>query len=132
MDSMTSSKPYILRAFYEWIIDNNMTPYIMVDAFVQDVMVPEGFETEGKITLNLSPSAVRGFEMNNEAVLFSARFNGVPENIYIPVDAVLAIFAKENGEGMMFTAPDNQAGTPSDTKKPAKAKPKKPTLSVVK
>ena len=99
---MTSNKPYILRALFEWILDNDLTPYLIVNELAENVMVPDGISNDDKIVFNLSPSAIRELELSNEAVLFSARFHGKSENIYLPMNAVIGIYAKENGEGMMF------------------------------
>lgn len=136
---MTSNKPYIIRALFDWILDNDLTPYLLVNAFAKNVMVPDGVENDGKVVLNLSPSAIRGLELGNEAILFSARFNGASENLYIPVSAVLAIYANENGEGMMFAEePDddaNEDGTETEILTPAKSpenKKNKPSLKIVK
>ena len=101
---MTPSKPYIMRALYEWIIDNERTPYMVVATEFPGVSVPDGFAENGQMVLNLSPSAVRHFTMNNEVVCFEARFSGVPHQIVVPVYAALAIYAQENGQGMYFEA----------------------------
>lgn len=99
---MFSSRPYLIRALYEWLADNSLTPYIAVDATLSDVMVPEQHVRDGQIVLNIAMSAVRELELSNEAITFSARFGGVPQQVYIPVAAVLAIYAMENGQGMAF------------------------------
>ncbi|UNM96671.1 ClpXP protease specificity-enhancing factor [Ignatzschineria rhizosphaerae] len=99
---MTSNKPYFMRALYEWILDNNCTPYIVVDATLPFVEVPEQFITEGKIILNILPSATHNLYLGDEWITFSARFSGVSEEINIPIGAVVAIYAQENGEGMGF------------------------------
>jgi len=99
---MISSRPYLLRALLDWICDNALTPHLLVDATIPLVVVPEQFVQQGKITLNIGPSAVQGLDMGNDAITFSARFAGQPMNVYVPVVAVLAIFARENGQGMMF------------------------------
>lgn len=99
---MTPSKPYIMRALYEWIVDNQCTPYLVVAAEAPGVMVPDGYAENGQVVLNMSPSAVRSFSMSNTAVSFEARFAGVPHQLYVPVYAVLAIYAQENGQGMYF------------------------------
>ena len=99
---MTPSKPYIMRALYEWIVDNECTPYMLVAAEAPGVVVPEGFAEHGQLVLNLSPSAVRNFVMGNEAVSFEARFAGVPHQLFVPLYAVLAVYAQENGQGMFF------------------------------
>ncbi|MGL4674264.1 MAG: ClpXP protease specificity-enhancing factor, partial [Wohlfahrtiimonas sp.] len=99
---MTSNKPYIIRAFYEWILDNNVTPYIAVDATLPYVEVPEQYVSEGKIILNLLPSAIHNLSLGNEWISFSTRFNGVSVDINAPIGAVVAIYARENGHGIEF------------------------------
>lgn len=99
---MTSNKPYFIRALYDWILDNTCTPYIVVDATLPFVEVPEQFISEGKIALNILPSATHNLIIDDEWISFSARFSGVSETINIPIGAVSAIFAHENGEGMGF------------------------------
>lgn len=101
---MTSNKPYIIRAFYDWIVDNNVTPYIMVDATLPYVEVPEQYISEGKIILNLLPSAIHNLILGNEWVSFSTRFNGVSVDISLPIGSIIAIYARENGHGMEFKA----------------------------
>lgn len=127
---MTSSKPYLVRALYEWILDNDNTPYILVDTSSDRVSIPDGIASDGKVVLNLSPAAIHNLEMTNTEVSFSARFNGVAEQIFVPVSALLAIYARENGEGMMFPAEDAE-DAPGDTgEKPAR--PGTPNLKVIK
>lgn len=99
---MSSSRPYLIRALYEWLADNDLTPYIAVDATIDDVMVPEQHVHDGQIVLNIAMSAVRELDISNEAVSFSARFGGVPQHVYVPVQAVMAIYARENAQGMVF------------------------------
>jgi len=99
---MTSSRPYLLRALNEWILDNGLTPHIVVDASQDQVVVPTEYVESGKIVLNISPSAVNGFSVSNEFLAFSARFSGKSMEIFVPVSAVLALYAKENGQGMVF------------------------------
>lgn len=99
---MTSNRPYLLRAFNEWILDNHLTPYLLVNAEYDGIEVPAGYAENGKVVLNISPTAVRGFSISNEAVSFNARFGGISCFINIPVNAVQAIYAKENGMGMIF------------------------------
>ncbi len=99
---MTSSRPYLLRALNEWILDNNLTPHIVVDASGEDVIVPRQYVEADKIVLNISPSAVTGFNISNEFISFSARFSGKAMEIFVPVSSVLALYAKENGQGMVF------------------------------
>ena len=106
--SMTSSRPYMIRALYEWIVDNNCTPYILVDAHVQGVEVPQQYvNKDGQIILNIAPSALKDLFIGLEAISFSARFGGVPFDLFIPCGAVLGIYARENGQGMMFEAESN-------------------------
>lgn len=103
---MTSSRPYLLRAFYEWIVDNASTPYIVVNAEFGGVDVPEEYVENGRIVLNVSPGAVRSLLIANDHLEFNARFNGVPYDIYTPIRAITAIYAKENGRGMVFKDED--------------------------
>ena len=100
--NMTPSRPYLLRAFYEWLLDNDMTPHLLVDANARMVQVPQQFARDGQIVLNIAPQAVVAFTMDKEAVSFNARFGGVPQQVYIPMAAVLAIHARENGVGTFF------------------------------
>ncbi len=99
---MTSTRPYFVRALYEWILDNQCTPYLLVNALYPSVQVPQEHVNDGRIILNLSPGAIRGLVMDNERVEFSARFGGVSRSLYLPIGSVLAIYAKENGRGMFF------------------------------
>ena len=105
---MTANRPYLLRAFYEWIVDNNCTPYLVVDATVSAVKVPMQFVQNGQIVLNTAPSAVGNLQLGNDAVTFNARFGGQPFALYIPVNAVLAIYARENGAGTVFTLEEEE------------------------
>lgn len=102
--AMTSNRPYLLRALYEWINDNNLTPYILVDATQPDVVVPASTVKDGKVVLNIAMRAVEALELGNEALSFKARFGGVSQFLYVPVAAVLAIYAQETGQGMMLPA----------------------------
>jgi stringent starvation protein B len=120
--AMTSSRPYLVRAIYEWILDNGMTPHILVDAADEDVQVPRQFVENGRIVMNISPNAVRGLELGNTDLSFNARFAGAPMNVNVPMHRVLAIYARENGQGMMFSETEGGApepSPPSDDKKPA-------------
>lgn len=135
---MTSSRPYLIRALYEWIVDNNCTPHILVNADYEQVRVPAGFAKDGQIVLNVSPSAVRHLHMDNEAVSFEGRFGGVAHQLYIPAPAVLAIYARENGQGMVFDleppvmdeedGPDDDGPSGGEPPRPAG----RPSLKVVK
>jgi len=98
--SMTSHRPYLLRALYEWIADNDMTPHLLVDAGQPGVQVPPHTIRDGKVVLNIAARAVSTLELGNEAVRFTARFGGVSHPVSVPVSAVLAIYARETGQGM--------------------------------
>ncbi|MFT4748209.1 MAG: stringent starvation protein B [Congregibacter sp.] len=134
---MTPNQPYLLRAFYEWIVDNNLTPYIVVDAHYAGTQVPQEFVQDGQIVLNMSPASTGNLQLGLHDIMFDARFGGVPRNIVVPCPAVLAIYAKENGAGTVFTVEENIGSgdseekhvTDEDEKKPKKGK---PTLTVVK
>ncbi len=128
---MTPSRPYLLRAINEWILDNDLTPFILVDAEQDGVIVPGQFVENGKIVLNINPQAIQGLTISNNAVNFSARFQGTPWDIHIPIQAVLAIYTKENGRGMMFTEEDGGGDEPP-TDSPDSDNKSRPTLKVVK
>ncbi len=102
MDNMTPSRPYLLRAFYDWLLDNELTPHLLVNAGVPHTAVPGQYVQDGQIVLNIAPRAVVGLHMDNEAVSFSARFGGSPFQVYIPMAAIIAIQARENGAGTFF------------------------------
>jgi len=127
---MTSSRPYMVRALYEWIIDNDMTPYLLVDAGVTGVQVPQQFIEDGKIVLNISPSATEGLIIGNQLIEFSARFSGAEQIVSVPTDSVMAIYARENGQGMLFADENEQGGTPPDDETPPPSN--KPQLHIVK
>ncbi|MDX5299313.1 MAG: ClpXP protease specificity-enhancing factor, partial [Gammaproteobacteria bacterium] len=114
---MTPSRPYLVRALHEWILDNGLTPYLVADTTDKRVQVPVQFATNGQITLNIGPTAVRGLSISNDAVEFNARFGGVPMQVYIPHACVLAIYARENGQGMVFGR-EPGAGESDDTPPP--------------
>lgn len=130
---MTSNKPYFIRALYEWILDNNCTPYIVVDATLPYVEVPEQFITEGKIILNILPSAINNLYLGDEWITFSARFSGISEDINIPIGSVAAIYAQENGEGMGFQTEELPADYFEETiiKIPSKTTSHKPHLNII-
>jgi stringent starvation protein B len=127
---MNSSRPYIMRALYEWIVDNEMTPYVLVDASIDGVVVPQQFVKDNQIVLNISPDAVVELSISNESVSFNGRFGGVATDIFAPVAAVVGIYARENGQGMVFDPEDNL--TPPDDTTPTPDKPERPTLKIVK
>jgi stringent starvation protein B len=134
---MTPSRPYLVRALNDWILDNDMTPYIVVDVDVQGVSVPNDYVTNGQIILNISPSAVNELSIDLEAISFSARFGGVPMQVSVPIVAVMAIYSKENGQGMVFGAepgapePPNP-DEPGSPQKKTEHLPHKPSLKIVK
>ena len=139
---MTSSRPYLLRAIYDWIVDNGLTPYLLVDATAENVEVPQQYVNNGKIILNISPVAAQNVSINNDEISFNARFDGHPMSVIATIDATLAIYAKENGRGMVFTDDDTPSGPGPDgttdgpkTKKGSSKESKKsgaPNLRVVK
>ncbi|BBF76555.1 MAG TPA: ClpXP protease specificity-enhancing factor [Acinetobacter ursingii] len=116
--NLSPTRPYMARAIYEWICDNQLTPYLLVDATQPYTSVPEQFVKDGQIVLNIAPHAVHQFQMSNDAVSFSARFGGVARDIYVPISALLGIYARENGQGLFFD-PDEYANvqTTEDTLK---------------
>lgn len=111
---MTSSRPYLIRALYQWIVDNGVTPYILVDAACKGVDVPAQYIQDGKVVLNIAPMAVRGLMLGDADITFNARFGGQPTDIYVPTEAVLAIYARENGQGMMFTEEPHEPEPPTE------------------
>ncbi|HJT99499.1 MAG TPA: ClpXP protease specificity-enhancing factor [Rhodanobacteraceae bacterium] len=129
--AMTSNRPYLLRALYEWINDNGLTPYILVDATNPGVRVPPGAAKDGKVVLNIAARAVTQFEITNERIRFLARFGGVSQAVEIPMTGVLAIYAQENGQGMMFSAENAPPEPPPAATKSDDAT-KRPHLRVVK
>ena len=102
MSQLTARRPYLLRAFYDWLLDNQLTPHLVVDINQPGVMVPLEYARDGQIVLNIAPRAVGNLELGNDEVRFNARFGGVPRQVNVPIAAVLAIYARENGAGTMF------------------------------
>lgn len=131
---MTSKRPYLLRAINDWILDNGDTPHLLVDADAEGVQVPTQYVQDGKIVLNISPNAVKDLDIGNELVLFNARFGGQPVSVRIPVRSVLAIYAKENGMGIVFPEEEEQeeAATDLDNNRDAPPLEKAPHLKLVK
>ncbi|TCK01782.1 stringent starvation protein B [Volucribacter psittacicida] len=95
-------RPYLLKAYYDWLVDNDLTPYLVVDATYPNVKVPSEYVKDGQIVLNLSVNATGNLQISQELIQFNARFRGIPQEIYIPMGAALAIYARENGDGVMF------------------------------
>jgi stringent starvation protein B len=127
---MTSSRPYLIRAIYEWIVDNGMTPHILVDATGEEVQVPRQHVDAGKIVLNIAPMAVQALTLGNERVSFRARFDGAAIQVNVPVRQVLAIYTRENGQGMMFG--DEEGHPPEGPDDSGPGTPARPRLKVVK
>lgn len=126
---MTPARPYLIRAIHDWIVDNGYTPHLLADVSVPGTVVPMQYAEDNRIVLNVSPNATHGLMLGNDQVTFSARFGGTPFQVQVPVKAVLAIYARENGQGMVFQdeQPDseNHPAAVTDTAK-------KPVLTVVK
>lgn len=127
MAKSASTKPYLVRAIYEWCVAEQFTPYLLVKVD-QNTLAPRAFIKDGKILLNLSPESIKDLLMGDEAITFTARFNGAPENLYLPISAVEGIYAKENGEGLFFEVKEDQEIDSKETKK----SPNKPKLTLVK
>ncbi len=106
---MTSPKPYLLRAFYDWIVDNGMTPYVLVYARRRGVDVPAEYVQDGRIILNIAPDAVHALCMDPQGLRFSARFRGIAQDIRVPMSAIKAVYARENGRGMVFPEEETAA-----------------------
>jgi len=121
---MTSNRPYLLRAVYDWITDNDLTPYILIDAAHEGVKVPPQVVKNGQVVLNIAMRAVANLDLGNDWITFQARFSGVSQHIVVPVQAVLALYAQENGQGMMFPAEGSgDTPPPDDTPPPSPTDP---------
>lgn len=139
MKKVTSKRPYLLRAWHEWMSDNLQTPHIVVDARQEGVQVPGQHVEDGKIILNVSHHATRSLELGNDVVQFQARFNGVDFPVRVPVRAVMAIYARETAQGMIFTSddldsqPEPDTGEAPDDKRPDKeaSEGNRPDLKIV-
>lgn len=142
MSELIPTKPYMLRALHEWCVDNNLTPHLIV-AVNARTRVPMAYVKDGEIVLNINYGATKDLHIDNDSVVFSARFGGVSQNIYVPMSAVRGIFARENGQGMFFEADLEQEEVPflmEDAKQNAEPienkeeliKSKKPVLKIVK
>ena len=137
MPAVTSRRPYLLRAMHEWITDNQQTPHLVVAATATDVQVPRQYVQDGKIVLNVSYHATNGLTMGNDQVEFNARFGGQTHHVRVPIHAVLGIYARETGQGMIFSdedAPPPPATTPEvgATSEAPKVSRTRPSLKVVK
>ena len=133
---MTSRRPYILRALYEWIVDNNLTPHLLVNAMHGRVEVPQDYVKDGQIVLNIAPNAAQGLLLGNNVVTFSARFQKIPTDVSVPIAAVMGIYARENGQGMMFDergdSPEPNGDGPNDGSSGGGRPQGRPSLKVVK
>lgn len=120
---MTPLKPYLIRSLYDWIVDNGLTPHLLVNAEDNNAILPLQFAENGKIVLNIRPEAIQGLSLGNDIIEFNARFSGKAMHLVVPVPAVLAIYAKENGKGMIFepeddSGPENHSAPKKPTGKP--------------
>jgi stringent starvation protein B len=131
MAAMTSNRPYLIRALYEWLVDNGLTPYLLVDAGRDGVEVPSRYIEDGRIVLNVGPAAVRDLTLGNDQIAFEARFGGAAHLIRLPPDAVLGVYARENGKGMLFPEEVTEDPEPPEPNKPPPGG-GKPSLKVVK
>ena len=124
---MTPLKPYLIRSIYDWIIDNKLTPHLLVDATHPHAVLPEGYIEDDRIVLNIRPAAIQDLSLGNTAIEFNALFNGQATQILAPVAAVMAIYAKENGKGMVFDQNEEDPSSPPEDNPPPR-----PHLRVVK
>jgi len=129
---MISNRPYLMRAMYDWIVDNEWTPHLQIDANFPGVDAPTEYADEGVLILNISPEAVMFFRIENDWISFQARFGGIERKVGFPPESVLAIFAKENGHGMPFSPEPYPEEPPKPKEGKSADKPKRPHLSVVK
>lgn len=129
--AMSSSRPYLIRALYEWIVDNHCTPHVLVNALATGVSVPQQHVKDGQIVLNVAPSAIANFFVDNALMQFDARFSGVPMRIVVPMHAILGIYARENGQGMIFEPEEPPPSPPADQRGDTKPD-QKPRLKVIK
>jgi stringent starvation protein B len=131
-EGMTSNRPYLLRALHEWITDNGMTPHILVDAELDGVDVPQHVIQKGKVVLNIATGATEHLQLDNDTILFRARFSGKPYQIVVPMEAVIAIYARENGQGMMFAQDESARPSTDGMDDPPNDPPPRSHLKVVK
>jgi len=138
MAELIPTKPYMLRAIHEWCVDNGLTPHLLVKVTSQ-TRVPMAYVKDGEIVLNINYSATKDLHIDNEAIVFSARFGGVSQNLFIPISSVKGIFARENGQGMFFEVEDISEMVHADTPQPSSDKDeakagekRKPSLKIVK
>ena len=132
--AISSNRPYLIRALYDWLVDNGLTPHMLVDASRDDVLVPRQYVEGGRIVLNISQSAVRGLELGNDFIRFNARFGGTPMDVVVPPSAVLGLYSREQGHGMLFPEekPENSHGDAADDDPEPTPPRDRPTLKVIK
>ena len=134
--ALPPKRPYLLRALHQWMTDNNQTPFVVVDAGYPGISVPEEHIQEGRITLNLSYSATSNLAMGNDDLSFDARFGGAARRLFVPLPAVLGIYARESGEGLVFPPDEYEAVADSPLTEPdpdpVTPPPRRPSLKVVK
>ena len=119
---MKSKRPYLTRAYYDWIVDNNFTPCLLVDTRMVDVRLPESFLSEDQVVLNVAPEAIREFEISDKAISFLAQFSGITSSVFVPLVAVLAVYAYENGQGIFFEHEEELTISSDDGKGASKRK----------
>ncbi len=130
MTKVTSKRPYLIRAMHEWLTDNALTPYVVVAADAEGLLVPEQYASDGKIVLNVSDSATRNFTLADDRMSFEARFGGVAQRVDVPLSAIIGIYAKESGQGMIFS--DDEAPPSESAERSESVQAGRPTLTVVK
>ncbi|HEX7047820.1 MAG TPA: ClpXP protease specificity-enhancing factor [Gammaproteobacteria bacterium] len=132
---MISRRPYLIRALHEWLLDSGEVPHLLVDATVAGADLPESYVKDGRIVLNIGGAAVQSLDLGNDEIIFSARFGGTPRTVRFPPVAVIAIYGRDSGQGMMF-GPDDDGDPPPDGSSPGDdakpAKPGKPSLKIIK
>lgn len=138
--TISPTRPYLVRAIYEWINDNSFTPYLLINAEEKGVFVPQQYIKDGQIVLNIAPHAVHQLLMDNDAIGFSARFGGVPQQVYVPMRAIMGLYARENGQGLFFDANEYANDAVDDSNTPTQETPtqqaettpaKKPSLRIL-
>ncbi|MDF1677411.1 MAG: ClpXP protease specificity-enhancing factor [Legionellaceae bacterium] len=130
--TMTSSRPYLIRAIYDWILDNQLTPYLLVNAEYPGVEIPLEYVTAGRVILNISPESCRGLHLDNDRIVLTTRFSGRTVQLALSPGAVLAIYAKENGRGMEFNEDDGDLPPAGDSGGSKGGGSRKPALRLVK
>ncbi|MDF1644768.1 MAG: ClpXP protease specificity-enhancing factor [Pseudomonadales bacterium] len=117
---MTPLNPYLIRSVYEWILDNSCTPHLLVDASADNVSVPAEHVHDDQIVLNVNPGAVQQLRMDNDSISFQCRFGGAPYQVFLPINSILGVYARENGRGMMLQVEDQGGDSPPENPTPPK------------